>query len=401
MRDTTLPNRRAAGCAGPALLLALSIAGAPAALGQSAGSFGRAMSFDGIDDEVVCSGNFDSTQLTIEAWIYVRDYGPAGYGGIVTWGTESDASYELGVFGLDGPPEILFVLNLNKAGSAAVVKGGMFQLNAWSHIAVTYDGQFMNFYSNGVFIDSQLVNVPVQPGGPGAVFTINNLFPGADQFCDAIFDDIRIWDDALTQDEIQCTMSRSLPAQMPHLIAYYTFDEASGQTVTDFSGFGRHGVLGTTSADESSDPTRLNSTVPGRCFDVVRQPQTVTQCRGGTVVLEYGACSLEPVQYQWRHDGVDIPGATLGVYTITGLDDAQTGTYDAVATSPCGSVTSIQASVSICDADFDCSGFVDTDDFDSFIHSFEAGDDAADFDHSGFVDTDDFTAFVLAFEGGC
>ncbi len=54
-----------------------------------------------------------------------------------------------------------------------------------------------------------------------------------------------------------------------------------------------------------------------------------------------------------------------------------------------------------CPADFDKSGFVDTDDFTAFVLAFEAGTDDADFDRSGFVDTDDFTAFVIAFEGGC
>ncbi|GMV26038.1 MAG: hypothetical protein AMXMBFR58_20690 [Phycisphaerae bacterium] len=54
-----------------------------------------------------------------------------------------------------------------------------------------------------------------------------------------------------------------------------------------------------------------------------------------------------------------------------------------------------------CPADFDGSGFVDTDDFTAFVIAFEAGDQSADFDGTGFVDTDDFTAFVLAFEAGC
>lgn len=54
-----------------------------------------------------------------------------------------------------------------------------------------------------------------------------------------------------------------------------------------------------------------------------------------------------------------------------------------------------------CRADFDGSGFVDSDDFDAFVRAFEAGDQSADFDDSGFVDTDDFDAFVLAFELGC
>ncbi len=54
-----------------------------------------------------------------------------------------------------------------------------------------------------------------------------------------------------------------------------------------------------------------------------------------------------------------------------------------------------------CAADFDTSGFVDTEDFSAFTVAFEAGEPSADFDLSGFVDTDDFDAFVVAFIQGC
>lgn len=52
-------------------------------------------------------------------------------------------------------------------------------------------------------------------------------------------------------------------------------------------------------------------------------------------------------------------------------------------------------------ADFDHSGFVDTDDFDAFTVAFTAGDESADVNMSGFVDTDDFDAFNVAFQNGC
>jgi len=69
-----------------------------------------------------------------------------------------------------------------------------------------------------------------------------------------------------------------------------------------------------------------------------------------------------------------------------------------------GSLTFTEGSVTLiglCTADFDESGFVDTDDFDAFVAAFEAGDDSADIDCSGFVDTDDFDTFVRRFEDGC
>lgn len=69
-----------------------------------------------------------------------------------------------------------------------------------------------------------------------------------------------------------------------------------------------------------------------------------------------------------------------------------------------------------CPADFDRSGFADSDDFVAFIDQFARGctgpgqgalgDDpgcvsSADFDQSGFVDSDDFVSFTVAFAAGC
>jgi hypothetical protein len=60
-----------------------------------------------------------------------------------------------------------------------------------------------------------------------------------------------------------------------------------------------------------------------------------------------------------------------------------------------------KADICTCPADFDQTGFVDTEDFDAFVRAYELGDQSADFDQTGFVDTDDFDAFVVAFEAGC
>ncbi len=363
-------------------------------------SFGNALSFD-LDDQITCAGNFDATALTIEAWIYVRDYGPDGYGGIAAWGRQQDASYELGVFGLNGEPQLLFTLNLGKPGYTAVLQSDVFSLNTWTHIAVVYDGTFMKFYKNGLFVNSQQVNAPIQPGGDGAVFALSNLFTGNDQHADISMDEVRIWNVALSEQDIHCRMSRPLVTPQAGLLAYYPFDESEGQFTADASGNGRDGVLGLTAAPEINDPTRVVSGAVAQCFDIVTQPSSLTQCRGGVAVLEFNVCGQDPVTYQWRRNGVNIEGATLGVYTITGLSDTTAGIYDCVVVSPCGTVTSVPATVAVCPADFDCSGFVDTDDYDAFVRAFELGGDDADFDASGFVDTDDFTSFVLAFQLGC
>ncbi len=98
------------------------------------------------------------------------------------------------------------------------------------------------------------------------------------------------------------------------------------------------------------------------------------------------------VDQAYQPDSAGMPDVAIGGLGLAEL--LSPGTVDTV-------LTGFYPSCSPCAADFDGSGFVDTDDFDAFMRSFEAGTDDADFDGSGFVDTDDFDAFVRAFELGC
>lgn len=102
-------------------------------------------------------------------------------------------------------------------------------------------------------------------------------------------------------------------------------------------------------------------------------------------------------------------GANPGELSTIVVGDLDPDTSDTVTwrsfnvlDSVIGSVIiTIQTEGDYCPADFNLDGFVDTDDFTSFVLAFIAGGDDADFDKSGFVDTDDFTAFTHAFEAGC
>ncbi|MCC6429013.1 MAG: hypothetical protein IT435_19610 [Phycisphaerales bacterium] len=55
----------------------------------------------------------------------------------------------------------------------------------------------------------------------------------------------------------------------------------------------------------------------------------------------------------------------------------------------------------VCLADFDESGFVDTEDYDAFVEAFTLGDPSCDINGTGFVDLEDFDFFVMLFEAGC
>lgn len=140
-------------------------------------------------------------------------------------------------------------------------------------------------------------------------------------------------------------------------------------------------------------------------------PSNLDICQGGSGSLTLAA-AIDVSNPKWRKDGVPltdgptasgsvVSGAWTATITIDGATLADAGVYDCQTDSECGSTIAVSSNVRICVGDFDCSGFVDTDDFTTFVTEFELGNDSADADRSGFVDTDDFTYFVLAFETGC
>lgn len=53
------------------------------------------------------------------------------------------------------------------------------------------------------------------------------------------------------------------------------------------------------------------------------------------------------VIHQWRKDGVNIPGANAGVYTIASVTTASAGVYDCVGTSACGTGVSAPATLTV------------------------------------------------------
>lgn len=89
-----------------------------------------------------------------------------------------------------------------------------------------------------------------------------------------------------------------------------------------------------------------------------------------------------------------------GTYRVRSTTDASTQIVKSPITRRGRAVADFTLSFA-CLADFDSSGFVDTDDYTEFVAAFDRGDPEADIDLTGFVDTDDFTAFVTAFIDAC
>lgn len=78
---------------------------------------------------------------------------------------------------------------------------------------------------------------------------------------------------------------------------------------------------------------------------IVAQPVDSTLHTGESLTLNVTASSGSSLSYQWKHDGVDVPGGNSATLTITPADAADAGDYVAVLINASGTTTSGAAKV--------------------------------------------------------
>jgi subtilisin-like proprotein convertase family protein len=89
--------------------------------------------------------------------------------------------------------------------------------------------------------------------------------------------------------------------------------------------------------------------------------------------------------------------------TIRVPSPAYPTTYTAKVTSPCSvNAKTLTVNLHVVNPDVNNDGFIDFEDFDTFVGLLEAGDPNADFNRDGFLTFEDFDEFVSTFiDGGC
>jgi hypothetical protein len=222
----------------------------PHACAQAPGP-GSALSLDGTNGYVqVPNGTWFNGNFTIEGWVFARSYN--------SWSRLLDfanGDYTNGVYlalssGTNGFPTMGV---LNSSSSPLVTSGSVLPLNQWVHLACTFSNGIGTIYMNGVLVGSGPQNTP-----PPVIRTNNYMGRSSfamDGYANAVFDEVRIWNVARTQGQIQGWMHRSLVGNEPGLAGYWRFDEGSGANTADSTG-------GSAPASLAGRSSWTNSTVP-------------------------------------------------------------------------------------------------------------------------------------------
>lgn len=176
-------------------------------------------------------------------------------------------------------------------------------LNRWYHIAGVKQGNTLKIYIDGVFIQSAETDyiVPDLPVYLGRRYIdLNNGW-----FHNGAMDELRIWNTARSQSEIQAQMASPLQGDEPNLVAYYDFEDGSGSTtLTDKTGNANEGSLTGMDVEEvweKGGPENLNtiavtaSTGGNDCQIRVRVVDTIPPvliCKDTTVLLTDSTASI-------------------------------------------------------------------------------------------------------------
>ena len=161
------------------------------------GKFGKALIFDGNDYILVASStSLNVNKITLAVWVKLSI--AADTHAVIAKRDNSGNQYELRINN-DGTIWFYWENPLGGTTRGYIGSNAVITLGVWAHVVATYDGAVYKIYVNGVqkvsgneanpFVDS---NIPSYIGCWG----------GSEQFVNGIIDEVRIYNRALTSDEI-------------------------------------------------------------------------------------------------------------------------------------------------------------------------------------------------------
>jgi len=112
----------------------------------------------------------------------------------------------------------------------------------YNHVATSYDGSILRLYMNGVEVDSSTLGAPTIPSV--ATLIGGHYHSGTpSQFFDGHIDEVRVWNIARTEAQIQANMYKTLQGNEANLVSYWQFDENNWGQSNIFCGYGYQRLL--------------------------------------------------------------------------------------------------------------------------------------------------------------
>jgi len=216
-----------------------------------------ALSFNGTSQFVDLGnpGDLDfSGQITLDAWI--KPESTAGLQDIIAHGYQTSPTDAEDFLRISGGYYQVGSWNGNNAVTQVAIPAA--DIGQWVNLAGVYNGTDWILYSDGVQVAT---SGPTTQGAlpvSSSDWAIGAEGGGTGRFFQGQIDDVSIWNVGLSPAAVKFAMVQAPTAPQSGLVAYYPFDETSGNMAIDATGNGNNGTLGGISPNNpAAEPSRV------------------------------------------------------------------------------------------------------------------------------------------------
>jgi len=167
----------------------------------------QGLEFDGVDDFIeVMDGKNIIDNFTLSAWVHSLGTNTnSNSKTILSKRNGTNDGFQFGIRN-DNRIEIFW----HNGSAQTLISNTALNNNTWQHVAATYDGTWIKLYIDGVLDNSATRTAPIANDNFMAIgarksskTVISDLFKGE-------MDEIRVWDTALTQDQLRYIMNQEI-----------------------------------------------------------------------------------------------------------------------------------------------------------------------------------------------
>ncbi|NIM47334.1 MAG: hypothetical protein GTN40_04225 [Candidatus Aenigmarchaeota archaeon] len=187
------------------------------------GYFGKTLDFDGDNDYVRITDNPDlegMDQLTIGLWFRLNQSVSSGLKYLTRKKVSSNPWYSYQLY-ITATNTVAFQITNESGESSGYIGSSVLDVDSWYHVTGTYDGSTVKIYLNGTLSDS--ISFTGKIFGAPTNDDLLISYDYTEESFNGTIDEVRIWNRALNETEIQKEMESSLPVIRP--VASYSFEE--------------------------------------------------------------------------------------------------------------------------------------------------------------------------------
>ncbi len=189
---------------------------------------GNALSLDGsndllaIDNATGINNRFADNKITVETWFLLKALPNAGQmPALITENYNGAGGYNILFSIFLHQKKIWGGFHIGENWTSANVDY-TFEVNKWYHAACTYDKNIIKLYVNGVLVATKTSTLALPKGSED--WSIGKRWDYND-FINGNFDEVKIYNAALTQEEINLDMRDTGLVLSNKIVAYYNFDQ--------------------------------------------------------------------------------------------------------------------------------------------------------------------------------